>query len=403
MKIYFSDLLYAFSDGLDCVESQLLPIAKGHGKRVARFCVLLGRKLGMEEGELVELAGLATLHDNALTEYIREEHNQGKNPSEGFEGKKLKAHCIMGEHNIEKLPFSPKGKDAILYHHEEADGSGPFEKKAAETPLSAQLIHMGDSLDTLFRLDGMTREKYEKICDYVREKESVRYSSECVEAFFQGTTVEAFADMEQEKLEASLKREVDSGFCEYSNETVHEICDFWVKIIDYKSEFTRRHSLGVATRAEEMGRFYGYDEDKCTRLYLAGAVHDLGKLTVHSNILEKPDKLTEQEYKNIQNHAWQSWNMLNRIRGLEEVTKWAVHHHERLDGTGYPFGINEEELSFEERLMACIDIYQALTEPRPYKDGFSHERAIDIMREMAEKKFIDSGIIGDMETEYGRM
>ena len=53
--------------------------------------------------------------------------------------------------------------------------------------------------------------------------------------------------------------------------------------------------------------------------------------------------------------------------------------------------------------MACIDIYQALTEPRPYKDGFSHERAIDIMREMAEKKFIDFGIIGDMETEYGRM
>lgn len=403
MKIHFSDILYAFSYGLDCIEGQLLPIAGGHGKRVGRLCVLLGRKLGMEEGELAELAGLATLHDNALTEYISAEHNNGRDPKKEFAGVQLKTHCIMGEHNIEKLPFSPKGKDAILYHHEEADGSGPFGKKAEETPISAQLIHMGDSLDTLFRLDQMTKEKYEEICAYVRDNESIRYSPMCTQAFLEGTTLESFAAMDKDSLEESLRSEADSGFCEYSNQTIHDICDFWVKIIDYKSEFTQRHSLGVATRAEQMGRYYGYDEDKCTLLYLAGAVHDLGKLTINSNILEKPDKLTQQEFMHIQSHAWQSWYMLNKIRGLEEVTKWAVHHHEKLDGTGYPFGKKEDELGFEERLMACIDIYQALTEPRPYKEGFSHEKAIAIMREMAEKGFIDAKITEDIEVEYGRV
>lgn len=396
MKIHFSDLLYAFSYGLDCVESQLLPIAGGHGKRVARFCILLGKTLGMDKEELMELAGLATLHDNALTEYIREEHNKGKDVKEDFAGKGLKTHCIIGEHNIEKLPFSAKSKDAVLYHHEEADGRGPFGKKAEETPLFAQLIHMGDSLDTLFRLDGMDAKKYETMCAYVRENESIRYSPVCVEAFFKGVTEEALVSMNTGKLEESLRNEADSGFREYSNETIHNICDFWVKIIDYKSEFTRRHSLGVAVRAEEMGRYYGYDEDKCTRLYLAGAVHDLGKLAIHSSILEKPDKLTDTEYKHIQSHVWQSWLMLKEVRGLEEITRWAVRHHEKLDGTGYPFGIKGEELGFEERLMACVDIYQALTEGRPYKEGFPHEKAIAIMREMAEKNFIDKKITEDM-------
>ena len=73
-----------------------------------------------------------------------------------------------------------------------------------------------------------------------------------------------------------------------------------------------------------------------------------------------------------------------------------MHHHEKLDGTGYPFGIKGEELGFEERLMACVDIYQALTEGRPYKEGFPHEKAIAIMREMAEKNFIDKKITEDM-------
>ncbi|MBQ9991782.1 MAG: HD domain-containing protein [Lachnospiraceae bacterium] len=397
MKLQFSDLLYSFSYGLDCVEGQLLPIAAGHGKRVARLCVILGRALGMEADELVEIAGLATLHDNALTEFIRVEFQDEDKEKLHFGGKKLGAHCVIGEKNLEKLPFALKHKNAVLYHHEEANGKGPFQKKAWETPLAAQLIHMADSLDTRFRLDNMDEEKYEKMCAYVQKMQDIRYSKECVEAFFEGVTLEALAGMEKAELFTVLSTEAGSGFKDYSNEEIHDFCNFWIKIIDYKSKFTRSHSLGVAALAEKMGKYYGYDEDKCTRLYLAGAVHDLGKLAVHSKILEKPDKLTDKEYRHIQTHAYQSWIMLKDIKGLEEETKWAVHHHEKLDGTGYPFGKNEDELGFEERLMACVDIYQALTEGRPYKEGFPHEKAISIMKEMVERRFIDKKITEDME------
>ena len=76
----------------------------------------------------------------------------------------------------------------------------------------------------------------------------------------------------------------------------------------------------------------------------------------------------------------------------EDVRDWAAFHHEKLNGKGYPFGKTAAELNEPERIMACIDIYQALTESRPYKQGFSHEKTCDILDDMADKGFIDAGI-----------
>ena len=82
--------------------------------------------------------------------------------------------------------------------------------------------------------------------------------------------------------------------------------------------------------------------------------------------------------------------------------KWAANHHEKLNGKGYPQGLSEKDLSFEEQLMACIDIYQALTEKRPYKDGLSHERTISIMETMAAKGELNEGIIRDIDKVMAR-
>lgn len=401
MKINFSDLLYAFSYGLDCVENQLVRVTTNHGKRVAWFCILLAKAMEIKKEELTDLAGYAVLHDNALTEYIKDEYEAGQDPGSELEGKKLGEHCIIGERNMKNLPFAHRVPGAILYHHEEADGSGPFGKKAKETPVFAQMIHMADTLDVVFQMGAMTPEKYERLCSYVKEHENIRYSAACVEAFFQGVTLEQLEEMNGKNVGELLRKEGDGGFHEYSNEEIHDICNFFARIIDYKSQFTRNHSLGIASKAEIIGRYYGWDEDKCTLMYLAGSVHDLGKLAVESNILEKPDKLTEKEFKQIQNHAYLSHWILSQVRGFEEITKWASHHHEKLDGTGYPFGRTAKELGFEERLMACLDIFQALTEPRPYKDGFSHEKTMKIMADMVKRGFIDGEITADLDKVFG--
>ena len=85
---------------------------------------------------------------------------------------------------------------------------------------------------------------------------------------------------------------------------------------------------------------------------------------------------------------------------MDDITIWASHHHEKLNGEGYPFGLREEQLSMEERLMTCCDIYQALTEERAYKAGYSHEEAMRIMRDMVIKGEIDNSIVSNMDMVF---
>ena len=92
-------------------------------------------------------------------------------------------------------------------------------------------------------------------------------------------------------------------------------------------------------------------------------------------------------------NAAYTYYVLSEVQDFAELRDWAAFHHEHLDGTGYPFGKNESELNTQERIMACVDIYQALTENRPYKAGMSHEKACSILLDMAEKGWLDRAIV----------
>ena len=146
-----------------------------------------------------------------------------------------------------------------------------------------------------------------------------------------------------------------------------------------------------------MAHYYGFDKEKAIRYYFAGAMHDIGKLVVSNDILEKPGKLTADEFTKMKNHASATYYVLSQIKDISDILEWASNHHEKLNGKGYPRGLPAEKLSFEEQLMACIDIYQALTEKRPYKDGMSHEKTISIMMDMADKGELNEKIVHDID------
>ena len=105
------------------------------------------------------------------------------------------------------------------------------------------------------------------------------------------------------------------------------------------------------------------------------------------------------EFNKIKEHPLFTYKSLEKINGFELIAKWAANHHERLDGSGYPFGKNSKELDFNSRLIACLDIYQALVEDRPYRPALSHQSAINIMRDMADKGKIDNDIVNDIDKE----
>ena len=170
----------------------------------------------------------------------------------------------------------------------------------------------------------------------------------------------------------------------------------------YKSPFTSTHSMGVAADAEKLARYMGFEESTAQKMYLAGALHDIGKVAIGNEILEKPGRLTDEEFKTMKHHAAYTYYILSEIDDFAEIRNWAAFHHERLDGTGYPFGKTAAELNTQERIMACVDIYQALTESRPYKQGMPHEKAIGILRDMADKGWIDSCIVEETDACFGQ-
>lgn len=394
MKISMSGMLFALSSALDHVESEVFGVTTHHAKRVACLCIRMGAELGYPPEQLAALASAAVMHDNALTEYIAARRTMGDFLT--IDSVALGPHCEMGERNMSRLPFYEHVRGAVLYHHENADGSGPFHKTAAVTPKFAQLIHVADQIDNTFHLDSVSEQKYEELLRWLAENSGKLFDISLFELFRQSAPYSELKRMEGDAVSPLLEKSLPRYAPEYSSDTVISFATVFAKITDYKSHFTSTHSLGIAEKSAAMGRFYGEDEDTCAKLYLAGALHDIGKLTIPNEILEKPDKLTDKEFAVMKTHAGASYEILKDLTDIPDVVAWACLHHEKLDGSGYPSGKTAAELDRNERLLCCLDIYQALTEARPYKDGLSHGEAVNILRKMAREGKIDAKITEDI-------
>lgn len=399
MNLDVLGLLGACSYALDCVEAELVHVTNKHAKRVAYMSVCVAEQMGIREDSLQDLTACALLHDNALTQYIQEElHNDIAGASGAEKPLQLGVHCSLGERNMQELPFHTDVKNVILYHHENADGSGPFGKKWTEVPLFARIIHLCDLLDLTCGTGTFTSDTWKRANDFLIKIKGSVVDEECIEAFVQAFSEGHFISLEETNLETCLWSKVSRTKQDLSFEQIKSIAKFFARIVDYKSPFTSTHSIGVADDAEKLARFMSFDEETAQKMYLAGALHDIGKVAIVNEILEKPGRLTENEYAVMKHHAAYTYYILNEIDDFDEIRDWAAFHHERLDGTGYPFRKKAEELNTQERIMACVDIYQALTENRPYKKGMSHKKACEILEDMAGKGWLDAEITAQIES-----
>jgi len=136
---------------------------------------------------------------------------------------------------------------------------------------------------------------------------------------------------------------------------------------------------------------------------VAGHLHDLGKLAVPAEILEKPAKLTEEEFDIIKSHTFYTYSILETISDLDVINAWASFHHERLDGKGYPFRHKGEDLSLGSRIMAVADVFTAITEDRPYRKGMTSDRALQVLQQMAANSALDSGIVSLLTLHYNEI
>ena len=205
MELDVLGLFSACSYALDCVEAELVHVTSKHAKRVAYMSVCVAEQMGIQGKELQDLAVCALLHDNALTQYIQEElHNDIARASAAQEFPRLGAHCSMGEHNIQGLPFHTDVTNVILYHHENADGTGPFGKKWEETPLFARIIHLCDLLDVACRTQTFTTATWEKGLDFLQKAKGRMFDAECVNAFLKSFSEAHFLSLGSRDLDACL-------------------------------------------------------------------------------------------------------------------------------------------------------------------------------------------------------
>jgi HD-GYP domain-containing protein (c-di-GMP phosphodiesterase class II) len=156
-----------------------------------------------------------------------------------------------------------------------------------------------------------------------------------------------------------------------------------VNAIEAKDTYTCGHSERVALYGRALAKEIGLETDDCDRIYLAGLLHDIGKIGVSDKTLHKPGRLTPEEFEEVKKHPDKGWSILNDLDQLRYVLPGVVHHHERIDGAGYPDGLAGDAIPLDGRILAVADAYDAMTSNRPYRDGMPVEKAYSILNEGA--------------------
>jgi putative nucleotidyltransferase with HDIG domain len=140
-----------------------------------------------------------------------------------------------------------------------------------------------------------------------------------------------------------------------------------VRAIDAKSRWTRGHSEVVATFSQEIARAMGFQENEIRKLTLGALLHDIGKIGTNDVVLEKPRRLTAEEFAVIKRHPEQGADILRDVRQFRDLLPFIQHHHERLDGGGYPDGLKGENIPLGARIICVADAFEAMTSDRPYR------------------------------------
>ncbi|GAB4390057.1 MAG: hypothetical protein Kow0025_19490 [Thermodesulfovibrionales bacterium] len=214
---------------------------------------------------------------------------------------------------------------------------------------------------------------------------------------------ETYADslIDLKKRELSLQRSRDAflNMLEDISESYRELEDLFLRLVrvlvsalDAKSPWTRGHSERVAEYAERIALEMGVDGDEIKNISLAGLLHDIGKIGTFDQVLDKPSKLTPEEFEMVKRHPAQGASILKGIKQLRDVVPIVKFHHERPDGKGYPFGLKGPEIPLGARILHVADSFDSMTADRPYRAAPGYEFAVSELSRFSGTQF-DPGVV----------
>jgi putative nucleotidyltransferase with HDIG domain len=292
----------------------------------------------------------------------------------------ISLRCDRGAHILRKLGLGEVSAEAVRGLDEHWDGSGyPEQRRGNNIPIESRIMAVAQHLDVFASEQGTG-----KAIEVLRERSRHWFDPELVQI---AEGLDGDGALWSAAMPGSSEVETRSAALDLAPPTVAEleasdidlICEAFSDVVDAKSSFTYRHSLGVTDAAKRIADELGLPEQRRSLVHRAALLHDIGKLRVPNSILDKPGKLDAAEWQVVQEHPRLTREILSRVGPFEELAVIAGAHHEKLDGSGYPNRLTMRELSIESRIIAVADVYGALTEDRPYRPGMAVEQALAII------------------------
>jgi putative nucleotidyltransferase with HDIG domain len=293
----------------------------------------------------------------------------------------VKIRCERGSSIARKLGFTENVAAGIHSLDEHWNGKGypnGLSKKAI--PLSSNIANLAQTLEVFWAIKGP-----EAAMEAAEARSGRWFDPDLVKAATSlGKQGRLWTKLESEELITEvMAQEPQERRLTATDETTDSICLAFADIIDAKTPFTYQHSNGVADAAVTIAEALGLPEQTVKTIRRAALLHDIGKLGVSNTILEKPGKLTAEEFAEVRKHPYFTYEILRRIPAFADFSMDAAAHHERLDGKGYWRGITGDQMSLPARILAVADVFDALKAKRPYRDALPLEKVFAIMREDA--------------------
>lgn len=381
-SVNLGNLVLSLSDAMDLASASLAQ----HQQRTAFAVWEMGKVAQLSNEKLENNFIAALLHD--IGAFSLEEKISLRNS----EVENLEDHCIRGELLLDKVPWLKSAAQIVRYHHKE--WRNRQESIGAPHVLEAQLLFLADYLERSIDRSQYILYQHEHIISKIKGLSGSSFHDQVIDLFLAASNREEFwLDLVSPRLYSLLLNEGPFRKTEIEISNISLIAVLFRNIIDFRSRFTATHSSGVAAAASMMSRIFGLTEMETRLMEVAGNLHDIGKLAIPNSILDKPGKLTKEEMAVMKSHTYYTYSVINTIGGLQQIAEWAAYHHERLDGSGYPFHCKADELSTGARILAVADIFTALAEDRPYRRGMSREEIIRIIKQYSDSRLLDGKIV----------
>lgn len=382
------EAIYSLSDALDLVGVTHIH----HGKRVAYIAAECAKHLGWAGERLDDLFQAAILHDCGVSKTII--HSRLAQLEWEYE----QEHCEVGARLLANCSLLARLAPVVGHHHTHWSVLKELDLPD-EVKLAANCVYLADRVDILtlaaLRDNSNILLDVPEICRQVVARRGDWFHPELTDAFLAVAASEAFWF----RLDGELVAGYAATWVSHSQvrgipfPELRSLVNLFSVIVDAKSPFTRQHSNAVAKLSRFLGEQMGLSTRRCDLLELAGLLHDLGKLRIPDAYLEKPEKLTPEEYSIVRRHSFDTFNILKNIRGLEDVAQWASQHHERIDGSGYPYHLDGKVLALEARIIAVADVFQALEQHRPYRGPMAAEDIWQILVAEGERGRLDRDVL----------